>query len=570
MAGEGVHRLRRLPVQMRYRLHLVDLAVAVGTGVIGFVLIQELWQPGFPPGVDTPLYLHLSWFTQEALQGSQTGWLDPYWYGGFRPFTTYPPVTYGLVGGLAALPGVGLAVAYKGVLLLAYVGTGVATIVLARELGSSRVWGGLAGILVILAHPLLAAIGLWGWLASIAAMPFVLLAWAGLERAYHRHESRYGIWGGAALGIAVLTHHMTAFAFALGLPAWGLFYFVRYPAARRHLVGVSLRFTGAAMLLSIWWIVPWLINLLDAGFQREIPGLWSFPLVQYLDAVSNTGLIAEYAFPSYLGLSLITLGIGGAVHALVAPSRYTPYAILLLILLALSLGEQVNPLLRVRPFDGLDVARFHLFMVPVIVIVGLPFLASVGEGIGGLVVLGQMTRDATVASDKLFQPYRVSESMSEAIAWFAQEGHEGKVLGVGFWHWDDFLLPYLAGRSVVDGWHDEGTESWRTMRPLRRMMWTREVDAPEAHRLMGELDGRYIAIDNCYPGEGPAQFRQALAGQPELFQRVAEFRSPLEECSELLPRVSRSMERFLAEFSDSYPQEKERMITIFQRVPAGV
>ena len=374
VAGEEVYRIWHLPVQMR---HLADLAVAVGIGVIGFALIQELWQPGFPPGVDTPLYLHLSWFTQEALQGSQTGWLDPYWYGGFRPFTTYPPVTYGLVGGLAALPGVGLAVAYKGVLLLAYVGTGVATAVLARELGSGRLWGSLA-------HPLLVSIGLWGWLASIAAIPFALLAWAGLERAYHRREIRYALWGGAALGVSVLTHHMTAFAFALGLPMWGLFYLVRYPTARRHLVGVSLRFTAATAVVSVWWIVPWLINLLDAGFRREVPGLWSFPLVQYLDAVSNTDLIAQYAFPSYLGVSFIVLGIGGAVHALVVPSRHTPYAILLLILVSLSLGEQVNPLLRVRPFDGLDVARFHLFMVPVMVVVGLPFLASVGEGIGGL------------------------------------------------------------------------------------------------------------------------------------------------------------------------------------------
>ncbi len=582
---EGIRRVRALAQEHR---RLADLAMVAGITLLGLALIQRLFQPGFPPGVDTPLYLHLSWFTQETLQGSG-GVLDPYWYGGFRPYTTYPPVTYTLVGALAAIPGVGLVPVYKVLLLAAYAGTGIATTVLAREMGSGRLWGTFVGALVMLAHPLLVSIGLWGWFASIAAMPFALLAWAGLERAYHRREMRFAVWGGLALGMAVLTHHMTAFAFGLGIPAWGLYYLARYPSNRRHLLRMALWFTVTTTVVTVWWIIPWLVNLLDAGFRRETPGLWTFPLVQYMEAITSTGLIAQYGFPSYIGIAFIIMAVGGTVQALVMPSRYTPYAILLLILVAFSLGEQVNPLLRIRPFDGLDVARFHLFMVPIMAVVGLPFLASLGEGMVGLVrrqtapwvpglasgllavaILGQMTWDASVASGLLFQPYRVSATMGEALDWFAEEEREGKVLGVGFWHWDDFLLPYRVSRAVVDGWHDEGAKNWRAVRSLRTMMWTREIDVSEAHRLLREVDGRYIVVDNCYPGEAPSQFRQALRERPELFEEVAEFQTSLDECQEQFPRISRSMERFLGRFSPSYPLEEKRMITIFQRIPSEV
>ena len=569
------------------RKRLVDLAVVLGISLLGLILIHRVFQSGFPPGVDTPLFLHLSWFAQEALQGSSDGLLDRYWYGGFHPFTTYPPLTYSLVGALATLPGISLVPVYKGVLLAAYVGTGLATYVLARELGTGRLWGAFAGVLTILAHPMLVSIGLWGWLSSIAAMPFALLAFAGLERAYHRGHVRYAAGGGVALGLAVLTHHMTAFAFGLGLPAWALFYLVRYPAARGHLYRVALWFVGATAVVTVWWIIPWLVNVLDAGFRREVPGLWTFPLRQYLEAITNTGLVAQYAFPSYLGIALIVLAVGGTVQALVVPSRTTPYAILLLILVAFSLGEQVNPLLRLWPFDGLDVARFHLYMVPFMALVGLPFLESVGRGMGdllrlrraprwlpaavsgalALVVLGQMTVDAVTASRALFQPYRVSTLMQETLDWFNGEGRDGKVLGVGLWHWDDFLLPYYLRRPVVDGWHDEGAKNWRTVRPLRLMMWrAREIDVAEAYDLLGDLDGRYIAIDTCYPGEAPSQFRAALREHPELFQEVAEFHAPLQDCQELFPRVARSYERFLARLDPSYPLEEERVMTIFQRM----
>ncbi|MEE8442329.1 MAG: hypothetical protein V3S37_01155, partial [Dehalococcoidia bacterium] len=232
------------------------------------------------------------------------------------------------------------------------------------------------------------------------------------------------------------------------------------------------------------------LNLLEVGFQREIPGNWSFSLDRYLEAITQGDLIGRYAYPTYLGIGLIMMAIGGIVQAVMVPSRATPYVILLVLLVAFSLGEQVNPLLRVRPFDGLDVARFQLYMVPVIAVLGLPFLASLGTAVVGLsrlrrppqwlsgtiggvlvaLVLGHAAWDGAVASQRLFTPYRVTPAAQQALDWFGQEGHQGKVLGVGFWNWDDFLLPYYLRQAVVDGWHDEGARNWRSVRPLRMMM----------------------------------------------------------------------------------------------------
>ena len=525
--------------QHRFVREAIPVAVM---SLVGLLVTHKLLQDGFPPGVDTPTFLHMSWFTRETLHGAG-GLTDPYWYGGFPIFQAYPPLSYALVGALAALPGTGLVFVYKAVLLVAFVGTGVATYILARELGNTPRWSMLAGILTMLAYPLMTAVGQWGWFSTIVAMPLSLLALAFLERAYHGGRVRVAILGGLLLGLSVLTHHMTAFAFALGLPTWAVFYYVREPAIRRHLYKMSLIFVGATAASTVWWIVPWAVHILDVGFQREFPGLWTFPLTQYLEAITQRDLIGLYAYPTYLGFGLIVMAIGGTVQALISPSRYTPYGILLLVLVAFSLGEQVNPLIRVEPLNGLDVARFHTYLVPVITIVGLPFLASVStllaQGIrllkppgwlptaGGtlvvVLILSQAVWDGATASRRLFEPYRVTPAAQQAFDWFAREGSQGKVLGVGFWNWDDFLLPYYLERAVVDGWHDEGASNWRTVRRLRIMMWTRDVDVPVAHQLLGELNGRYIAVQDYFVGESPDVFRTVLRERTDLFSEVADW-----------------------------------------------
>ncbi len=509
---------------------------------VGLLMARHLLLPGFPPGVDTPTFLHLSWFTRETLQGNG-GWVDPYWYGGFRPFTTYPPLSYGVVGALAAVPGIGFVFIYKVVLLAAYVGTGMATYLLARQLGSARSWSALAAVLTVLAYPLMVAVGLWGWFSSMVALPLALVALALLERAYSGRRIRWAVAGGMALGLSVLAHHMTAFAFALGLPGWFLYCYLEQRISRQHLYRVTALFGVATVVIITWWVVPWARNLLEAGFQRETPGIWSFSLAQYLGAITQRGLIGLYAYPNYLGFGLIAMAIGGTVQSFLVPSRLTPYATLLVVLVALSLGEQVNPLVRVRPLDGLDVARFPVYMTPVIAVVGVPFLSSVGTAIVGLtrlrhppawlpraaigvivaLVIGLAAWDGAESSQKLFRPYQVTPATQQALGWFGQAEHQGKELGVGFWHWDDFLLPYYLRHAVVDGWHDEGARNWRTVRALRIMMWSGNVDVPRAYKLLEELGGQYLAVQDYFTGESPDKFRVALAEHPELFSKVADW-----------------------------------------------
>lgn len=519
-----------------------DLLVALAYALLTIALAHNVLAQGFPPGVDTPTFLHLSWFTSETLHG-RGGYTDPYWYGGFPAFTTYPPLSYGAVGLLAAIPGVGLVFVFKVALLAAYAGVGYAAYFLARQLGSSRPWSALGGALALTAYPLLSASGLWGWFPSICALAFALLSLGLLERAYQRDSRRLAIGSGLAMGAAFLSHHMTAGGMALGLPFWFLYLFFADREGRPRLVKVSIAFTAAAALSVVWWVVPWLYNLIEADFHREVPGLWSFPPLTYLQRLTDRSMMGQYTYPNYFGVGLIILAIGGILHAFVAQTRVLPYAVLLLLLMAISIGEQANPLIRVGPLTGLDVARFQLYMAPIIAVVGLPFLSSlsvafaqlvgpgkafqwlpvVGSSLAVALLVGQTAWDSAAASAKLFHTYRIAPEAQEMVQWLGQPGREGKVLGVGFWNWDDYFLPAELHQPVVDGWHDEGARDWRQVRALRLMMWTGDIDVPKAYELLGELDGRYIAIQDYYPGESPKKFREALVQNPELFSLVADW-----------------------------------------------
>lgn len=322
-----------------------------------------------------------------------------------------------------------------------------------------------------------------------------------------------------------------------------LFYLFREPSRRPDLYRAVLTFVGATVLTTAVWMVPWLVHLLEVGFRREEPGLWTFPLRVYLKALTDWGLVGQYTYPSYVGMGLLFAGVGGVVLSLTTASRFTPYGILVLVLVGFSVGEQANPLVRVWPFAGLDVARFQLYAVPFAALLGAAFVQRVGGGLRDwvgrttgrgwargaagaalpLLVLGSLVWDGALASQRLFQPYRVAPGFQEALDWFGQEGSKGKVLGVGFWNWDDFLLPYSVRRPVVDGWHDEGAANWREVRALRMMMWTGKIDVPQAHRLLGQLGGRFIVVQDYVPGESPTKFRRALREHPELFRVAADW-----------------------------------------------
>ena len=100
------------------------LALFGAFSILGAVLVWPIFGHDYPPGVDTPTFLHLSWVTNLAVSGQLADpFQDPYWYGGFSYLVAYPPLGYGLVGILTVATRLELTVVYSGLLVLSIRGT---------------------------------------------------------------------------------------------------------------------------------------------------------------------------------------------------------------------------------------------------------------------------------------------------------------------------------------------------------------------------------------------------------------------------------------------------------------
>ena len=320
------------------------LAVFAGFSCIGAVLIWPIFGPDYPSGVDTATFLHLSWVTKLAASGQLADpFQDPYWYGGFSYLVAYPPLGYGLVGVIGYVTGLDLIHVYSAILVLAYGGLGAATYWLAMELGLRRWAALLAGLLTVLAYPVLSSIFLWGWFTSLMALPFGLGAIALLERSLRTQKWRPAVLGGVFMAVSILIHHMTGLALALGLVGWFMYHVATGTYSRRQVV----TFTGLSALVAVSVVAPWgipfLIHALDVGFRREVPGLWLPELGIYRDNITNFRLIGTYIYPSYLGITLLVLATAGTVYALIERRRLTGMALALLILTWFSLGANFQP-----------------------------------------------------------------------------------------------------------------------------------------------------------------------------------------------------------------------------------
>ena len=127
------------------------LAVFVAFSVLGVALVWPMFGPDYPPGVDTPTFLHLSWVIKLAASGQLADpFQDPYWYGGFPYLVSYPPLGYGLVAVISFVTRLDLINVYVALLIMAYGGLAAATYWLSLELGLRRWTAALAGILTAL------------------------------------------------------------------------------------------------------------------------------------------------------------------------------------------------------------------------------------------------------------------------------------------------------------------------------------------------------------------------------------------------------------------------------------
>lgn len=525
----------RFAVASRFAL----VAGYVGLAGLGVLLAWPALGADFPPGVDTPTFLHLSWVTRLALTGRLPNpLLDPFWYGGAFPYLqSYPPLAYGLVGGVSAFTGVDFLVVYRWVMVLAYLGTACATVWVGREMGLAHWSALLAGGLVLLSYPMLAALALWGWFTSIAAMPFVLLGYGLLERGMRQGKAGWAALGGLCFGLGALAHHMTALAVGMALVPWAIYHLVR-GLYRWNFLKVLGVFISVTLLTTAPWGLPFLAHALEVGFRRDIPGVWTFPLATYAWRAISPYYIGRYIYPSYLGSSVVFFALFGVVYSFAEGRRLPGVALIVLALTWFSLGVAGNPLYRFYPFSGLDVARFSLFMAPFLALLASAVVDSLAKGVevrrfpvkGALVGLALVAlvalpvRDAWAFHGKV-RPYLVEQGVREAMAWLARETKDGeRVFGAGMWFWDTFLIPYLAQRPIVHGWHDEGAPTWREVRSLRYATWFGQGSAEGVYATLHGLGARYVVVgEGLFSPEMVTLFRGMLESRPDLFPLLEEW-----------------------------------------------
>jgi uncharacterized membrane protein len=461
-----------------HRTTVLHLSVMLGCTAIGAALLWPITGGDYPPGVDTPTFLHLSWLAELAASGELSDLTqDPYWYGGFY-YLVYPPLSYGLVGILSVVTGAYFVDVYIALFILAYGLMGYSVWFLSRQLGV-RGWAAvIASLLVIFSYPALNAVFLWGWFTSVVALPFALISFGLLERSLESHSTRLAIFAGVFMAVATLIHHMTAAAIVMGLVIWFAYHLIRTISDRRELIRHSVVSTATSIILALPWAIPFLFVTTGVGFRREIPGNWSVPLQAYGSNVLDPGLIGVFIFPSYLGIVLSVFALFGIFLALIEGRRMAGVAMVLILLLWFSMGASANPLIKFYPFSSLDIARFHLYMTPFMAIFSGLAVQRLLEAFQGIqfslpsatkpiamtafltLILAHPVYDAWQARD-LADPYRIEASVQQSLNWFAdtpldQEGNIPEVFGVGLWNWHAFLVPTLSNRPLTDGWHDEG------------------------------------------------------------------------------------------------------------------
>ncbi len=351
------------------------VALLGGFSLLATVLLWPILGSDYPPGVDTPAFLHLSWVTSLAVKGQLAQPLqDPYWYGGFPYMVAYSPLGFSLIGVASALTGLSVISVYHVAMVTSYAAIGVASYWLGRELGLGWWAAILAGTFVVLAYPVMASLFLWGWFTSVMALPFFLIAYGLIERAIRTHKWQLAAWGALIMSLAVLIHTTTVLSLGLGLSGWFAARLIVDPDNRSALVLYSGLFAGIVALVIAPWGIPFLIHLLDVGFQREVPGIWLTDIGTFGSKAMDSGLIGMYSYPLYLGVLLVALTLAGGAYALLERGRLAGVVVMLLVLTWFGMSANLNPIIRLYPLSGLDTSRFQLYMMPFMALLAAAFV----------------------------------------------------------------------------------------------------------------------------------------------------------------------------------------------------
>ena len=519
-----------------------DHGPAAGLYVVAVTaLMWPMFGPGTPPGVDSPTFLHLGWVTELALTGKLDSVLtDPFWYGGWPYLQAYPPLAYGAVGLISAVSPLPIEISFRIVVFLAYVGLGLSVYGLALEFELRRSTAVFAGFLSLLSYPIFVSLGIFGWFSTVVALPFGVAGVLMAERAVRTGERRAAVWSGVLLAGSLLAHHMTGFAFGLGMVPWAVYHVASGVQPRRRTLRMFGYAAGAAAATGGVWLVFFIVHITSVGFEREVAGNWLVDLNAMGRRALARSFVGRELYPSYIGLVQVPLAVGGVLYAVVARSRATGAALMLITFTLFAMGHTAMPLIRYYPLSGLDIARFTVFMAPFLAFFGALFMESAGADVLALIkravprpavavvfgaaaaaVLVIPVQDA-IEARKTLAPITPLPQVALAMEWLRTETPPGaRVLNVGFRNWDAWWVPEQSDRPIMDGWNDEGAPEWQTVREVRHMGWFGRVNSLRLYDIMEERETDYVVVYHWHPIDSPSLFETALAQDPFLFQRRA-------------------------------------------------
>lgn len=510
--------------------------------LVGLILFWQYFSTGAPPGIDTPTFLHFSWLVEQSILGRNDAFLnDPYWYGGFPYLQVYPPLSYVVIGTLAALSPIDIEIWYRLLTLTGVIGLPVSVYWVCRGFQLSEWVSWWAGVLTLLSYPLYATVGLWGSMPTVVALPLGLTAFGMLERSFQQPNSRHALIGGALLAANLLTHHMTAAVIVLSLALLIGYRAATYTDTRVILRNLS-RFSLAALGLSVIWAAPFLYELTQVGFRREVPGLWSFQFDTFRSQFLNRRTIGFVVYPYYLGWLQVPLALAGITLAAIDRSRMTSVALVALIVFWLSLGEANNFLVRLYPLSGLDVSRLAFILTPFMSILAaytvsrllsvqrdsIDFLkrpAAQAFTVALLVALLLIPLSDALRSRSTLSPVQPPPTFELAEGWLNenQSNLDSSVYVIGLGNWDAYWMPRRIGTRLIDGWYDEGARDWKDIREIRQMGWTGQIDLDRFHEIVSRHAADHVAVFEWEPNENPGLFREVLEERPDLFALSAQW-----------------------------------------------
>jgi len=498
--------------------------------LFSLLVFSPMLEVGIPPGVDTPAHLHKIWFLEKYFEEHHKfpTW-DNYWYGGFTVFKHYPPISY--YAGFIMSFFIDYIIGYKLLLFLSYIISALILYHLALKIGLEENYSFLSGFFLLASYPIISNFGIWGRFPTAIALPFMLLTLLFLEYYKEFKQKRFIWYAGLCFGLLLLTHHLTAYATAMVIGIYWITHLYYSDINKFKFTRNIIYIVAIGFIISSWYMVPFILDINETGFERDVDGGWFFLKEYFFKDIFNRNTINDYVYPSYIGGSQIFLGLMGVFY-LIRKSRENVYIWWsFLAMFGISMGL-TNFFFKYIPFHSqIDSARFYVYMAPFLCIlasygvkqiVNFKFFQKNETAKYVLIALILIvTSSVAISSMKQLNSWQPTEDLTAAFQWISEKGKDGRIYGVGFGHWESYLFPTYNNREIVNGWYHEGTKHWKIIKELESMSWFNRINPSRMYEILKQFNGRYVVIYDNWPAQHPLQTRDALDKSP-LFTKVFE------------------------------------------------